>query len=356
MTLRFHAPYMEWAKSRPAARYDLSISNILGCSLEDLPDAADAIALSGRNDNGYPPLLARIAAHYGVDEARVTTAQGASGANFLVFAALLDPGDDVLFERPGYDPLMGAARLVVANVVRFDRRFEDRYALDPDRVAAAFTPRTKLIVVTSPHNPSSAAVEYEALAAVGRLAAERGAYVLVDEVYADARDTARPSAAHLDGPFIVTNSLTKSYGLSGLRCGWVLSSPDLSYRLRRARDVVDGSGSVVAERLSVLAFDHAKALLARSRALLSVNAPILKAFLEARPELACVWPDGGTVAFPRLVNTDDASAFAERLHREFDTAVVPGRFFDAPAHVRIGFSGDTATLEEGLRRVGYALG
>jgi len=106
--MRFHAPYMEWAKARPRARFDLAISNVLACSITDLPGAADALALTGDNDNGYGPLLNAIASRYAVGPAQVTTAQGAAGANFLVFAALLSPGDDVLVERPGYDPLMGA--------------------------------------------------------------------------------------------------------------------------------------------------------------------------------------------------------------------------------------------------------
>ena len=156
MNLRFHAPYMEWAKSRLPARFDLAISNVLTCTIDDLPGAPGALALSGPNDNGYPPLLEAIARRYGVTSARITTAQGASGANFLVYAALLSPGDDVLVERPGYDPLVGAARLLGANVVHVDREFDEGYALDPGHVRAAMTPRTKLVVVTSPHNPTGA--------------------------------------------------------------------------------------------------------------------------------------------------------------------------------------------------------
>ena len=95
------APYMEWAKTRPAAAWDLAISNILGCSIDDLPGAADALALSGRNDNGYEPLLDAIARAVRRRPAQVTTAQGTSGANFLVYAALLAHGDDVLVETPG---------------------------------------------------------------------------------------------------------------------------------------------------------------------------------------------------------------------------------------------------------------
>ena len=355
MTLRFHAPYMEWAKARPTARFDLAISNVLACSIDDLPGAADALSLTGRNDNGYQPLLDAIAARYGVESDQVTTAQGASGANFLLFAALLSPGDEVLVERPGYDPLMGAARLVGASVARFDRRFEDRYALDPDGVAAALTPRTRLIVITSPHNPTGAIADEEALRGIGDLAARRGIHVLVDEVYLDSTGASIRPAATLGPVFISTSSLTKSYGLAGLRCGWILSSRDVAHRLRRARDVVDGTGSIVAERLSVLAFDHLDALAARARGLLDTNRDIFLRFLESREELEFIEPAGGTVAFPRIRGVADASDFADRLLAERETAIVPGRFFQAPAHFRVGFSGETATLQEGLTRLGAAL-
>ena len=355
MDLRFHAPYMQWAKTRPSARFDLAISNVLACTIADLPGAADALSLGGSNDNGYAPLIDAIAARYGVSPAQVTTAQGASGANFLVFAALLSHGDDMLVERPGYDPLMGAARLLGANVVRYERTFEDGYRVDPQRIADAMTPRTKLIVITSPHNPTGAIATDDATREVGRLAAGRGAHVLVDEVYLDAAGAGiSPAACHGD-VFISTSSLTKSYGLAGLRCGWILSSAATAERLRRARDVVDGTGSIVAERLGVLAFQNLEPLMTRTRALLSRNFAVMKSFLESRQDLEYVPPQGGTVVFPRIRGLADASGFAERLLVEAETAIVPGRFFDAPAHFRLGFSGASDCLEEGLARLGAAL-
>lgn len=355
MTLRYHAAYMHWAKARPPVRFDLAISNVLGCSIDDLPGAAEALALSGRNDNGYEPLLEAIAKRYGVDVSQVTTAQGASGANFLVYGALLSPGDDVLVERPGYDPLMAAPRLLGANVNQFDRSVQEEFRVDPARVEAAMTPRTKLIVITTPHNPTGVITPADALLEVGRIAAARDAYVLVDEVYLDSADRPIRPAVHLGDRFIVTNSLTKSYGLAGLRCGWVLSSPEIAERIRRARDVVDGSGSIVAERLAVLAFGHLDALSARARTLLTRNRSIIEDFLRSRNELDYVAPDGGTVVFPRLREVSDTRIFAERLLSERGTAVVPGHFFQAPAHLRIGFSGDTGTLEDGLQQLAAAL-
>jgi aspartate/methionine/tyrosine aminotransferase len=357
-TLRFHAPYMEWAKSRPSARYDLAGSNILACRIDEVPGVGDAIAFEGKNENGYRPLLDAIAHHYGVASDSVTTAQGASGANFLAFAALLEPEDEVLVETPGYDPLLGAPRLLGARVHQFERTFADGFALDPDRVARAVTPRTRVIIVTNPHNPSGVLADPAALDAIGEIARARGAYVLLDEVYLDltaavaAREgiNADRTFAGRGDPFVCTNSLTKSYGLSGLRCGWILSSPAVAERIRRARDVVDGTGSIVSERLAVAAFTHLEQLLQRSVSLLATNRTIIRAFLESRPDLEWV-PSSGTVVFPRLRGMADATPFAERLQREHDTAVVPGRFFQAPAHVRIGFGAETESLRIGLQRV-----
>jgi aspartate/methionine/tyrosine aminotransferase len=353
--MRFHAPYMEWAKTRPTATFDLAISNILGCSIADLPGAADALSLSGRNDTGYSPLIDAIASTYGVPTDHVTTAQGTSGANFLVYAALLAPGDDVLIERPGYDPLMGAARLLGANVIRFERAFEEGFAIRPERIRQALTPRTKLIVITSPHNPTGAVVPSDGLEEIGAIARAHGAHVLVDEVYLDVSGHGLEPAHRLGDVFISTSSLTKSYGLAGLRCGWILSSPDVAERLRRSRDVVDGTGSIVAERLSVVAFEHLDRLITRARAIVAENAPRVRAFVETRPELEWVAPAGGTVAFPRLAPVTDTSRFVERLLADRQTAVVPGRFFEAPRHIRIGFSGAPALLEPGLTAIGDAL-
>jgi hypothetical protein len=353
--LRFHAPYLEWAKKRPSPRFDLAVSNMLACSVDDLEGARDAIALSGKNDTGYAPLMQAIATRYGVRADQVTTAQGTSGANFLVCAALLEPGDDVLVERPGYDPLLGAARLMGANTIRFDRDFAAGYALDPDRVRRTITPRTRLIILTNPHNPSGVVADPGALDEVGRIAEAQGAYVLSDEVYLDATDpTARPAAQRGDA-FISTSSLTKSYGLASLRTGWILSSPELAERLRRARDVVDGSGSIVTERLATLAFEQLDRLIERSRALLGINGEMVRAFLRSRPELESIEPRGGTVAFPRLRGVEDTSRFAERLLAERETAIVPGRFFQAPPHFRLGFSGPTDRLAGGLEAIGAAL-
>lgn len=347
MTLS-RAPYMEWAKGRPAPEIDLAGSNLLACSLADLPGAREALDLAGENPDGYPPLLEAIAAHHGVSPDRVATAQGCAEANFLACAALLDAGDEVLAERPVYDPLPAAARMLGASVRFFERRFEDGFALDPGRIGSALTPRTRLVLVSSPHNPSGVLASAEALAELGRLAESRGFHVLVDEVYRDCVLADRPAPAATRSPaFVSSSSLTKAYGLSSLRCGWTLASAEVTHKIRRARDVVDGNGAVPVERLAALAFANLPSLAGRARRLIEANARLVASFLASRAELESI-PSRATIAFPGFRDGRDAASFVERLFRDHGVAVVPGAFFDSPAHFRLSFGGATDRLARGL--------
>ena len=200
------------------------------------------------------------------------------------------------------------------------------------------------------------------LEAIGRAAAQAvGAWVLVDEVYLDGANlvlgtepTYHPAAA-LDGPFISTSSLTKSYGLAGLRCGWAVAPPALIERLRRTRDLVDVVSSAPSDRLSALAFLELGRLAERTRALLRENTGLMRTFLTAHPRLEVALPPQTSVTFPRLEGVDDSGPFVERLHRDEGVAVAPGRFFDAPNHFRLSLAGRTEVLADGLARLGRAL-
>ena len=174
------APYMTWAKHHASARYDLTGSNLLPCTLDELPGAGAALELYGRNDDGWPPLVEAIAERFGVSRDRVTTAPGASGANFVALTAPARPGDTVLVEWPGYDPHAGAARLLGAEVRTFSRGWSERFALLPEQVEAALTDDTRAIVLTNVHNPSGVYASTEELEAVGALARAVGAKVIVD--------------------------------------------------------------------------------------------------------------------------------------------------------------------------------
>jgi aspartate/methionine/tyrosine aminotransferase len=352
---RSRAPYMEWAKTRPKPEIDLAGSNLLPCTLSDLPGGREAVDIQGESPDGYPPLLEAIARHHGVEPERVATAGGCSGATFLTCAAILSPGDEVLVETPGYDPLAGAATLLGARVTTFERLFEEGYALDPDAVAAALTPATRLVILSNPHNPSGALASTESLARLANLAEALGFYVLVDEVYRDTVLEDRPAPAALYSHQVVsTSSLTKAYGLASLRCGWAIASPDLAGAIRRARDVVDVWSPMPADRMSVVAFRHIDRLAERARRIIETNGATVARFLARSSTLRAV-ESRSTLVFPRLEGRDDAGPFVDRLFRETGTAVAPGRFFGAPAHFRIAFGGEPEALKRGLEAIERAL-
>ena len=351
-----HSVYMTWAKRNVAARYNLATSGVPGCAAADLPLRPEEIPLNGPNDEGFPPLKEAIAAKYGVRADQVVLAQGTSFANFLSFAALLEPGDEVLLEQPAYEPLLALARYLGATVKRFSRTFEDRYRIDPDKVGRQISSRTRIVVLTSPHNPSAVVTDSAALSRLAEIAGQAGAYVLVDEVYRDILlEEAPPSAVHAGPRIIATSSLTKSYGLGGLRCGWVLCEADLAERMRRLNDLMGVAGPMPAEAMGAAAFRALPALEARTRALVEPNAPRVHAFLRDHADLLeCVVPPRSLMVFPRLRRSESSDLLHDRL-RERDTSIVPGRFFESPRHFRLGFAVGTGDVAEGLRRLSETL-
>ncbi|HJX28994.1 MAG TPA: pyridoxal phosphate-dependent aminotransferase [Thermoanaerobaculia bacterium] len=350
--------YMRWAKEHAAARYNLANSGLLGCRREDLELAPEDLLVNGLNVDGYPPLLAAIGARYGVEPERVVPAAGTSGANALAALALLEPGDEVLLEQPVYEPILGALRLAGARVRRFERRFEDGWRPDPEDVRAALADgRVRLVVLTNPHNPSGVLLDRAEVEEIARLAGEAGALLLVDEVYRDVWfEDAPPSHVHLGPHVLATSSLTKSYGLSGLRCGWVLcGSRELADRLRYTRDAMEAVSSIASESLATAAFRQLDRLEARSRAILEPNLALAQAFLAEHAEwLECVVPRRTMMVFPRLRKEEDTQALHDWL-RGRETSIVPGRFFEQPRCFRLGFAVGTEDVAEGLRRVGAGL-
>ncbi len=182
-------------------------------------------------------------------------------------------------------------------------------------------------------------------------------WVLVDEVYLDAANVVagQPattgSAARLDGPFVVTSSLTKSYGLAGLKCGWSIASANNAERLRRTRDVVENAGSAPADRLGAHAFTQLPALAERARDIVRRNIAAARDLTTRHAELELAVPIEASIMFPRVRGIADADRFADRLLSDEGVAVAPGSFFGAPSNVRISLAGHPDLVGAGLERL-----
>ena len=346
--------YMHWFKVQKPVRINLSSSEVPHFRLDRLPLSLGDLDLDGASHPRYAPLRERIGKRHGVGTECVVAANGTSMANFLAMAALIAPGDEVIFERPAYEPMLSSAQFLGADIKWVERQGGNGFRLDLEQLESAVSNRTRLIAITNLHNPSGALTNEDELRAMGEIAERCGAHVLVDEVYLDSAVPPRRTSAHLGSQFVVTSSLTKVYGLSGLRCGWILAEPALAERMWRVNDLFGVNQPHQSEMLSCVAFDHLEEVAAGNAERLAVNRGIFNEFIASRVDLECMTAEHGITVFPRWAGGDSEPLHA-LLRSSYDTAVVPGRWFDMPEHFRVGLGGDTETIMEGLARLAAAL-
>jgi aspartate/methionine/tyrosine aminotransferase len=343
---------MNWAKTRSTAKFNLATSGLGNLKLRELRVSLDDLEITN-GGYGYQPLVQSIAARYRVDPETVVTAAGTTFANHLAMAALFDPGDEILFEHPAYEPMLAAAEFLGANVRRFARRFDNGFRIEG--LESLVSAKTRLIVLTNLHNPSGVLIDDSEIKQIGEIARGVGARVLVDEVYMETLFEESPRTSfHGGNEFVVTSSLTKAFGLSGLRCGWIFAEPELAKRMWLLNDLFASTPVHSGERLSVVAMQQLSEIGARAKELFDRNRRLLNEFLDTREDLEVIRPEFGTVMFPR-VRSGSSEELCQLLREKYETSVVPGKFFEMPAHFRVGIAGETSVLEEGLQRLGDAL-
>src|SRR6516164_1820542 len=320
--------YMAWAKLHSQARFNLAVSGVLDYPLAELPVDIKDLEIGGTGPYGYQPLMERLATKAGVPTECIVYTLGASMANFVALTALVNRGDEVLIERPTYDPLLTILDYVGAKVRRFERLAEKGFKLGLEEIERELAPETRLVILCNLHNPTSALTDEGSLRQVGAMAAKVGARVLVDEVYLETMfEQSWRSAFHLGPSFVVTSSLTKAYGLSGIRCGWILAEPELVHRMWQVVDFTYGSPVHPAELLATVALDNLTTVRERASTLLEKNRVLLNEFLVRHPELDCGLSRFGTTVFPRFRKGQTAELL-RILRDRFETSVVPGEFFE----------------------------
>jgi len=351
--------YMDWAKTVPARfAYNLCASGInLLASSDELKISTDDILLGGDNFFGYAPLRTEISAWYGVPEKNIFITQGTSLANFLIAAAEVQPGDEVIVEQPAYEPLLTIFEPLGAVVRRILRRPENNYAVDIDELKKILTKKTKLIVLTTLHNPTGMRMTEQQLREVGTIAASVGAWVMVDEVYQDFLGENIPPAFLLGSNFITTSSLTKVYGLGGLRVGWVFAPERLVRRMYEINNNMGVNNPFPADHLGYVLMKNGSAglIAKRARERAKKHWGIVKEFISNRGDLSIVEPSAGIICFPRFRTGVSSKAFAEHLQGKYQTVVAPGYFFEDDGGFRLGFGCEENILRDGLSRLANAL-
>jgi hypothetical protein len=343
--------YLEWIKQHfGRARYDLANPAVAAVSAADLGLTAADLALTGENWNGHPGLIAAISARFAVPPACVVLTDGASQGIALACLALLESGDAVLLEAPNYEPLYRLPLSIGCDVRILDRSWEKGFRVDLELLQRRITRNTKAVILTNLHNPSGVATDPEKLRAVCQVARAHGARVICSEVFRDLVLKGEPPAPayRLERSAVSIGSISKIFGVDGIRLGWVLCDEELAGKLRMIRNHLSVMGSYLCEEVALAAFRRLDTLLVRARSIVAENLAVLADFVKSRDDLDWVPPDGGTIAFLRLRNGISSWDFARFLQESHQTLVVPGDFFWARGFLRVGFGGDPANLKGGL--------
>lgn len=329
-------------------------------SLLDLShDDIDEIVFHDSRTLGDPDLRQAVARRWAAgDVDRVIVTHGATEANFLVMNALLQKGDQVVVLDPLYQQLYSIAEAMGCRLERLPLRFENGFRLDMDDARAVIGPDTRMIVVNFPHNPTGVTVSREEQLELIELAAGVGAYLVWDAAFAELTYESEPLPdPGLDYERAVSmGTLSKAYGLPGLRVGWCLAAPDVLTRFIRLRDYLTLHLSPLVELIARRAIENGDVLVERRREQAGANRQLVESWVgEHRDLVSWVRPLGGVCAFPRLLEVDDVVAFCRELAATERLLLVPGTCFGCPGHVRLGFGGAREDLEEGLRRLSRAL-
>jgi len=356
--MAFHKiAYLEWARRyMGTVRHDLARSNIKTLSRDELGISIDHVDTGLVDEAGQPALRKSLAGRYGISPDRVFISNGATMGIFLACAASLEPGDEILLETPNYEPLYRIPQHLGAVIKTFERRFDRGWQVDLEEFERRVNRHTKAILMTNLHNPSGVGTNPDKMLTIGQIARDHGARVIVSEVYLDASFAPglRPAVSFGD-PMISIGSLSKVYGLGGLRVGWVAAGEEVIHRIHEVQDYIAGGMSAPSQSLALLALSKADALTERCKRIVQNNLKILADWLKRHPEFGWVEPEGGTVALLRLPAPLDAMDLSNHLRERHSTLVVPGDFFWLRGFIRISLGIDEEVLRAGLKNLGSAL-
>lgn len=355
MTFR-RIDYLEWARTHMGrVKFDLAKSNIKGLTKDELGVPLGDVPLFPPDEDGVPELRDLLAKRYGVKRPNVLVTGGATMGIYLACAAALKPGDPAIVETPAYEPLVRAVEERGAELRTLERRFDRGWQIELEELERKITRSTRLILLSNTHNPSGAATSPEKLLSIGQLAHDHGAVVVVSEVYLDNAFTPLKPAVTLGQNLVSIGSLSKVYGLGGLRIGWIVADEAFIARAREVLDYLECDLPAPSEWIAAQALRKSADLAERCRRIAERGFSVLREWIVKRDDLAWVEPAGGTVALVRLPHGVDAAALSNHLREKHSTLVVPGDFFGARGFLRLSVGMDEDVLRQGLKNVGKAI-
>lgn len=351
----------DWLASyKDSCPYNLGESGMPNITVGELlaqcgesPDSLRGIILKDNDTRGTERLRAAVAATYhgGVSADTVTVTTGTSEALFILFDLCLEKRTSVVVPFPSFQALYEVPRALGAQVRFYPLEHENGYIPDPDMVVHLIDDSTGAVVINSPHNPSGALMPADSAEMIIRKAEEHGALVIADEHYRYLPiddDRPLPSLADPGGCVVATGSITKCFGVIGLRMGWIVAPEELISRVRDFRDYLTHSLSPVSDYLGALMLEHAQLFLTEAVSRLRLNRSHLEKVISGIPGLSCILPRGGVVAFPRYRWSLPSETFARGLIDQYGVFVLPGSSFEVENHFRINLGLQPHSFREAL--------
>lgn len=338
--------------------HPLTVAELLRLAGRD--EGVEGVRLSYGQSNGSDELRGRIAALYpGATEASVLVTVGGAEANYVGLWHLLEPDRPAAVMLPNYMQVPGMVENFGAPILPFHLREETGWQPDLGELEAALEAGANFILVTNPNNPTGASLTLDAINGISELADRFGAWILSDEVYcgAEVAGEETPSFWGRTDRVLVTNSLSKAYGLPGLRLGWIVGPPDLVKSLWGRTDYTTIAPASLSDHLATIALEPTTRarILQRTRGIIRENFEAIREWIDSQEGLFSYRPpDAGAICYMRYRSEVNSSVFAEKLRTEKDLLVVPGDHFGMDRYLRVGFGNPRDELLEGLGRISDA--
>ncbi|MDH4214564.1 MAG: aminotransferase class I/II-fold pyridoxal phosphate-dependent enzyme [Candidatus Thorarchaeota archaeon] len=337
--------------------YDIGESGMKFHSVKELGIDLNEVELRYGYHLGNPNLRKEIAKQYrGMTHENVAVTTGASEGNFAVIGHLVGTKDHLIVEHPTYPSLYQIPRSLERNLTLFKLTWDNEFRPDMDKLRKLVKPNTKLITLTHPNNPTGSVITESELKEAIEIAENVGAYLMVDETYRDMMfDSPPPLAATMSSNAISLTSMSKTWGLPGIRIGWVVADTPIIEAIRAVREQVTICNSSLGEAIALAVLKKKEPLLRGLRKSMLSNFKILKGWMDNQEWLEWIEPKSGVVGAPRLTRGGSTDALCTLLVTKYRTFTVPGSRMELDGHLRIGFGGEHEELVKGLDQLQLAL-
>ncbi len=349
--------YLRWTYNNWGnAKYDLADSSAIFAPKEVYSHIRETPFSAPKYRELYSQFVSIISDRYGVDKENIYLCYGTSLGIYMVFASLFREGDEILLEIPNYEPLYRNAKLFTKNMKVIERSFEKRYSIDLELLQRKISENTRAIVISNLHNPTGIGIEPEQLEEIAKIAEENGAYLICYEIHIDQTFEKKiKSAASMGKNVITISSFTRTAGLKGMKVGWICANKEILKNIKTIDDYLSVDISFPDLLTAVYVGKELDKLIQEGKKNLTENIKLVEDWI-AKNEKYTIWtkPDGGTMAFLKLLRGIDSQKLANLLQEKFSTLVVPGDFYWAKGFIRICFGMDKQILEEGLENISKA--